>query len=53
MLGAITVDDKINPTIPLNGPLNSGLNMFGIPDVRPDGQTGASGGCGKLIGCLF
>ena len=53
MPGAITIDDKINPTIPLNGLLNSDLNLFRVPDVRPDGQAGASGGCGKFIGCLF
>lgn len=53
MLGAITVDDKINPTIPLDDLFNSGLNLFRIPDVRPDGQAGGSGGCGKFMGCLF
>jgi hypothetical protein len=53
VLRAITVDDKINPTIPLDGLLNSGLNLFRVSDVRLDGQAGVSGGCGKFIGCLF
>jgi hypothetical protein len=53
VLGAITVDDKVNPTIPLDDLLNSGLNLSRIPDVRLDGQAGISGGCGKFLGCLF
>jgi hypothetical protein len=53
VLGAITVDNKINPTISLDGLLNSGLNLTRIPDIRSDGQTGPSGGYGKFLGCLY
>jgi len=51
VLMGITVDDKINPAIPLDGLLNSGLNLFGIPDVCPDGKASVSSGCRKFLGC--
>lgn len=48
-----TVYDEINPAIPLNSLLNSGLNLSGIPNVRLGGDAGSSGGCRKFLGRSF
>jgi hypothetical protein len=39
-----TVYDEINPAVPLDGLLNSGLNLSGVPNVRLDGEAGSSDG---------
>jgi len=49
--GQMTVDDEINPAIFLDSPLNSSLNLLGIPDVSFDGNTSTSSGRRKLLCC--
>ena len=44
----MTVDDEIDPAIFLDRPLNSSLNLLGIPDVGFDSNTSASSSCRKL-----
>ena len=48
----MTVDDEIDPAIFLDSPLNSSLNLLGIPDVSFDGNTSASSGRRKFLRCL-
>jgi hypothetical protein len=49
----ITIYDEIDSTIPLDGLLDSGLNLSGIPNVSPDWEAVASSGRGKLLGSPF
>ena len=53
MFGTDTVDDKIDPTKPVDGLLDSGLNLSRIPDICLDTQAGISGSCGKFLDCVL
>lgn len=48
----MTVDDKVNPAIFLDRPLNSSLNLLGIPNVSLNGKTSAPRDRSKFLCCL-
>lgn len=49
----ITIDDEIDPAIPIDGLLNSGLNLSGVPNVSLDWEAVVSGDRRKLLGSPF
>ena len=49
----ITIYDEIDPTIPIDGLLNSGLNLYWVPNVGLDWEAAVSSDRRKLLGNPF